>query len=240
MNPTELRKHLDRLEKDSKLEKQLESGVDHLPWADIAWAMQYPALIGLVIQIVSMATAARPADQRPPAVEIAWTLFLALMMLVLRLGWPLLRSARERRRLRLRRRGWVVPAAIVQINNGFYAGDNTEWCPGSLLLSADPKATANPKLLLEAADRIGELGTKDRRQMPAAHAEVAWALYHQMAPVKSVPVPPELAGGLGNCMLVSVQVPPQPLSAAGTLWALTLADDLSPDAVAILPSSVVP
>lgn len=240
MNPTELRKHLDRLEKDGKLEKLLESRVEELPWADFSWAMQFPALIGLMIQVVSMATAARPADQGPPAVEIAWTLLLALVMLVLRYGWPLLRSARERRRLRLRRRGWVVPAAIVQVNAQFHAHDNTEWCPGSLLLSADPQAFANPKLLLEAADRIGELGTKDRRQMPAAHAEVAWAIYHEMVHVKSVPVPPELAGGLGNCMLVSVHVPPQPLQAAGTLWALTLADDLSPDAVAILPNSVVP
>lgn len=240
MSPTELRRHLDRLEKDAKLEKLLDAEPAGLPWADIAWAMQFPALVGLVIQIASIATAARPADQGPPAAEIAWTLVLALVTLLLRFGWPLLRSPRERRRGRLRRRGWVVPAAIVQVNHRFYAADNTEWCPGSLLVSADPQALADPKLLQTAADRLGGLSSQDRRRMPAGHAEVAWALYHQMVPVASVPVPDEMTGGLRQCQLVTVRVPPKPLSAAGCLWALILADDLASDAAAILPSSVVP
>lgn len=240
MNPVAMRKHLDRLEEDSKLEKLLDAKVDHLPWADFAWAMQYPAMIGLIVQLASMAMAYRRDDRVPPTTEVVWALALALVTLALRFGWPLLRCPRERRLVQLRRHGQVIPAAIVQVNPMFYDDDNTEWCPGSLLVSADPQASANPELLRAAAERLGELSTQDRRHLPAEHGEIAWALYHEMVPLASIPVPAELAAGLHQCELVTVRVPPRPLSSSGTHWALKLAGDNSPDAVAILPSSVVP
>lgn len=236
MNPLEIRKRLDELERASKLEKALDSGGGGAPWAEIVWMLQFPAMIGLAIQVTRIALAAKPDDPGPPPAEMAWAAVLVLPMLVCRFGWKLFRSARERTQARLRRKGLVVLGAIVQANDRFFDDDNEDWLPGSVLVSFDPKA--RPEALEASAQKINALKGQDRRTLPPAQAALAWDLYHEMGPTSSLPVPPELVGGLRDCLLVSAMLPPQPLAVDECLWVLALPGERSGDAVAVLPASV--
>ena len=79
----------------------------------------------------------------------------------------------------------------------------------------------------------------EQRALPGAHAEVAWMLYHELSPVRSVPVPPDLAGGLQDCTVTTVMLPAEPVRDGELLAALVLPGDLDPRAVAILPAAVL-
>lgn len=237
MNPLEIRKRLDELERASKLEKALDSGGGGAPWAEIVWMLQFPAMIGLAIQVTTMALAVKPDDPGPSPAEMAWSAVLVLPVLLLRFGWKLVRSPRERTQVRLRRKGLVVLGAIVQANDRYFYDDNEDWLPGSMLVSFDPKA--RPEALAAGAQKINALKRQDRRTLPPAQAALAWDLYHEMGPSSSLPVPPELVGGLRDCLLVSAMLPPKPLDVDGCFWVLALPGERSADAVAVLPATLV-
>lgn len=236
MNLTQLRKDLTRLEKKDDLDKLLADAGEGLPWNDFVWMLQFPAFVGAAIQITIMGMNAKPDDESPPAEDMLWMLLLVLVGLAARFLHPLFRSRVQRLRRRLRRKGLVAPAAVVQAS-GMWG--QLEWVWGIVLCSRDPAVVAEPGRLVEAARGLFELKWQDRATLPDAHAEVAWLLYHELSPVRSVPVPADLAGGLQDCTVTTVMLPAAPVRDGDLLAALVLPGDLDPRAVAILPEAVL-
>jgi hypothetical protein len=238
---TTLRDDLRALEKRDKLEKLLAPGLTpELPWHDMVWLLQVPAWIGLVLWIVGMANRATESQSAPPPEEIGWLLVLGLVVLALRFLGPLLRSRRQRLRDRVRRQGELVPAAMVMVNDAWFRDDNDRWLPGVVVLSFDPAVRGAPAKLKAVAARLFALKGVDRRTLPPAHADLAWSLYHEMGPLRSRPVPPELCDGLARCWMVCALLPPRPLWDGELLQALALEGEPSPEAVAVLPAAVAP
>lgn len=236
MNLTQLRKDLTRLEKKDDLEKLLADAGEGLPWNDFVWMLQFPAFVGAAIQITIMGMNAKPDDDSPPAEDMLWMLLLVLVGLAARFLHPLFRSRVQRLRRRLRRKGLVAPAAVVQAS-GMWG--QLEWVWGIVLCSRDPAVVAEPGRLVDAARGLFELKWRDRATLPDAHAEVAWLLYHELSPVRSVPVPEDLVGGLQDCAVTTVMLPAAPVRDGELLAALILPGDLDPRAVAILPEAVL-
>lgn len=236
MNLTQLRKDLTRLEKKDDLDKLLADAGEGLPWNDFVWMLQFPAFVGAAIQITIMGMNAKPDDESPPAEDMLWMLLLVLVGLAARFLHPLFRSRVQRLRRRLRRKGLVAPAAVVQAS-GMWG--QLEWVWGIVLCSRDPAVVAEPGRLVEAARGLFELKWQDRATLPDAHAEVAWLLYHELSPVRSVPVPADLAGGLQDCTVTTVMLPAAPVRDGDLLAALVLPGDRDPRAVAILPEAVL-
>lgn len=240
MNGKDLRTRLDALEQKSKLEKLLAKDDDPvLSRADMAFVLQLFAFLGLAIHIVGMANAATETKQSPPPEEFAWFVLLALVAAALHYGGKLLRSRRERLLLRLRQRGQVLPAAMVMVNQAWFDEENTQWWPGAIVLSADPRAEREPELLQATAKAIFGLRRMDRRTLPADQVELAWTVYHEMGPTPNQPVPAALCHGLRDCVLASVKLPPEPLANGPLLAALALPGETSPDAVRVLPATVL-
>jgi hypothetical protein len=240
VNYAEVRGRLDELEKKSKLEKRLAKDDNAmLSIADMAFVLQIFAFLGLFTHIVFMANTAGDTKDAPSREDFAWFAVLGLVTAVLHFGWKLLRSRRERTLLRLLRKGEVVPAAMVMVNNGWFDDDNTEWWPGAVLVSFDPRAKVEPAVLMHAASGLFALRKKDRRTLPSEQGAIAWQLYHEMGPGPSVAVPPSLCGGLRDCMLVSAKLPPNPMRDRDLLVCLALAKEWTPDGVRILPADVL-
>ncbi|MGC6488615.1 MAG: hypothetical protein ACON4Z_13290 [Planctomycetota bacterium] len=236
MNLTQLRKDLTRLEKKDDLEKLLADAGEGLPWNDFVWMLQFPAFVGAAIQITVMGMNARPEDEAPPAEDLLWMLLLVLVGLVARFLHPLFRSRIQQLRRRLRRRGLVAPVAVVQASPMW---GQLEWVWGIVLCSRDPAVVTEPGRLVAAARGLFERKMQDRSGMSDAEAEIAWMLYHELSPVRSVPVPPELADGLQDCTVTTVMLPADPVRQGDLLAALVLPGELDPQAVAILPSEVL-
>jgi len=57
--------------------------------------------------------------------------------------------------------------------------------------------------------------------------------------VPSQPVPAALCHGLRDCVLASVTLPPAPVAKGPLLAALALPGETSPDAVRVLPATVL-
>lgn len=236
----DLRTRLDYLEQKSKLEKLLAKDDDPvLSRADMAFVLTLFAYLGVFLHIVAMVNTATETKQAPSDVEFAWFVLLALVAAALHYGGKLLRSRRERLLLRLRRRGEALPAALVMVNNAWFAEDNTQWWPGAIVVSTDPRAAREPELLQATAKAIFGLRGMDRRTLPADQVELAWTVYHEMGPSPSQPVPAALCHGLRDCVLASVKLPPEPLANGPLLAALALPGEASPDAVRVLPATVM-
>lgn len=234
-----LRDTLHDLEKRHKLEKLLAPNQDlGLPWHDMAWLLQFPACIGIAIWVMKMADVATETKASPPPDMLAWLLLLVLVALALRCLGPLLRSKAQKLRDQVRRRGVLVPGAIVMANDAFFAADNDRWLPATLVVCFDPTAPKQLDRLAAVAKRLHALKGADRRTLPPAHADLAWDLYHEMGPLRSRPVPFELSEGLKDCLMVTVMLPPQPLEHASMLVALALPGELAAEAVAVLPASL--
>lgn len=236
----DLRTRLDYLEQKSKLEKLLAKDDDPvLSRADMAFVLTLFAYLGVFLHIVAMVNTATETKQAPSDVEFAWFVLLALVAVALHYGGKLLRSRRERLLLRLRRRGEVLPAALVMVNNAWFAEDNTQWWPGAIVVSTDPRAAREPELLQATAKSLFALRRMDRRTLPADQVELAWTVYHEMGPTPNQPVPTALSHGLRDCVLASVKLPPEPLANGPLLAALALPGETSPDAVRVLPATVL-
>jgi hypothetical protein len=238
-SPAEVRERLAMLQRKDKLEKLLAPLEPQFPWADIVSMLQWPTYLAIAIHGARMASAAKATDASPPPESLAWLLLLALLSQGFRWGAPLLRSRRERLRRKLRREGELVPAAIVMANDAWHDEGNTEWLPGAAVVSFDPTAWKQADRLTLVAKCLFALRAQDRRTLPPPHAELAWDLYHELGPLPSRAVPFELSEGLRDCWLVSVKMPPQPLQVLGMPAALALPGESSPDAVSLLPQSVV-
>ena len=239
MTPRDLRTRLDELERESRLEKLLAKDDDpSLSLADMAFLLMLCAYLGLVIHIVRMAQEATATKASPPPAEFAWLVLLALVAVALQYGGRLLQSRSERLLLRLRKQGEVVPAALVMVNQAWFDEENTRWWPGAIVLSSDPRASAEPALLQATAKALFRLRQQDRRQLPPDQVELAWDLYHEMGPGPSLPVPAALSHGLRNCVLASAKLPPAPLANGPLLAALVLPGETSPDGVRVLPAAV--
>jgi hypothetical protein len=240
VNYATVRDRLDDLEKKDKLEKCLAKDDDPtLSVADMAFLLQFFAFLGLIMHVVFMANAAGAAKQAPPKEDLAWFALLGFVATMLHFGWKLLRTRRERLLLRLRRKGEVVPAAMVMVNDAWFAEGNEQWWPGAVLVSFDPRAKSEPEVLVKAARGLFALRQQDRRTLPQEHAALAWRLYHEMGPGPNSVVPPALCGGLRDCVLVDAKLPPAPLRDGDLLVALAVAKESSPDAVRMLPADVM-
>jgi hypothetical protein len=79
----------------------------------------------------------------------------------------------------------------------------------------------------------------DRRILPPDWVELAWTLYHEMGPTRSLQAPPELCPGLDGCWLVSATIPAKPLREGLALRVLALPGDDSPHALVVLPESLL-
>ena len=237
MNLSGISTRLRELDRQSKLEKLLAPVDETLPWAEILNVLHWPAMIGIAIHVCCMALVAK--EQPPSRGDIGWLALLVFVAIVLKFGSPLARTRMQRLRRQLRRRGLVVPAAIVQANHAFHAPDNKQWLPASLLVAFDPAVLQRPEALAGAAERLFALKGADRRTLPPDHVPIAWSLYHEMGPVASVPVPPELVDGLRDCVLASVMLPPQPLRSTDLLLCLGLSGQPSPHAIAVIPQSAI-
>ncbi|HZN40327.1 MAG TPA: hypothetical protein VFD82_16090 [Planctomycetota bacterium] len=239
MNLSREREQLRALERAGKLEKLLAPNDDGMPWADLCWLLQFPAFLGAGIHIARMGMAAAERKASPPDEDIAWLVVLVLVAAVLRFGYPLLRTRAQRVRLKVRRSGLLLPAAVVQCNDQFFAEGNEQWVPGTLLVSFDPQVLSEPERLAKASERLFALKHADRRTLPLAHAAIAWDLYHEMGPTRSLVVPPELSEGLKDCVMVTAMLPPKPLASGRMFTALAVRGDMSPEAVAVIPAAAV-
>jgi len=236
MNLAAIRQNLTRLEKQDDLEKLLADADEGLPWNDFVWMLQFPAFVGAAIQITIMGMNARPEDDMPPAEDMLMALLLILLGLGMRFLHPLFRSQRQRLRRRLRRKGLVVPAKVVQASPMW---GQLDWVWGIVVFSRDPAVLEAPERLVDAARGLFELKWQDRGGLPDAHAAIAWTLYHEISPVRSQRVPDQLANGLKDCVMATVMLPAEPLRSGDLLMALVLPDELDPYAVAVLPDEVL-
>jgi len=236
MNLADVRSRLTRAEKASELEKVLAKADESLPWSDMVWLLQFPAFVGAAIQVTYMGLNAKPEDDAPPTPEILWLVALLLIGVAMHFLHPLFRTPLQKLRLRVRKKGLVLPAAIVQANTLW--GESDQWMYGSVLISFDPDVVKQPKLLVDAAENLFALKHVDRSTLPKEQREVAWSLYNELAPVKSVKVPESLTPGLSKCIMACVLLPPEPLREGSLLFALAVPNNLDPDAVAMLPSAV--
>ena len=236
MNLAAIRQELTRLEKKDDLEKLLADADEGLPWNDFVWMLQFPAFIGAAIQITVMGMNAKPEDDMPPGEDMAWALLLILLGLVCRFLHPLFRSKVQSLRRRLRRKGLVVPARHVQASPMW---GQLDWVWGIVVYSHDPAVLQDPDKLTETAKGLFDLKWQDRSALPGAHAEIAWTLYHEISPVRSLPLPAELCHGLKDCMMATVMLPAEPLRSGDLLLALTLPKERDPAAVAVLPETVL-
>ena len=239
MNLAREREQLRELERAGKLEKLLAPNDDGMPWADLCWQLQFPAFLGAGIHITRMGMAAADRQASPPDEDLLWLVVLVLVAAVLRFGYPLLRTRAWRVRLKVRRFGLLLPIAVVQCNDKFFAEGNEQWVPGTLLVSFDPQLLSEPERLGKAAERLFALKHADRRTLPLAHAAIAWRLYHEMGPTRSLSVPPELSEGLKDCVMVSGMLPPKPLASGRMFTALAVHGEMSPEAVAVVPAAAV-
>ncbi|MCK5940878.1 MAG: hypothetical protein KAI24_02815 [Planctomycetes bacterium] len=236
MNLADVRKALTRLEKKDDLEAMLAPADEGLPWHDFVWMLQFPAYIGIAIHVAVMGANARPEDDLPPDAEILWLLFLVMIALALKFLHPLFRNRIQKLRRRVRRKGLVVPAAIVQASPNW---GQTDWAWGTVVISRDPSVLQDTERLVDAARGLFDLKWADRRELPEAHAKIAWGLYHEITPLRSQPVPDELANGLRDCIVATVQLPAEPLRSGALMLALALPDERDPHAVAMLPDDVL-
>ncbi|MFN3243663.1 MAG: hypothetical protein ACE37K_19310 [Planctomycetota bacterium] len=241
MNLSAIRQNLTRLEKMDELEKLLADADEGLPWNDFVWMLQFPAFVGAAIQITVMGMNARPEDDMPPGEDMAWMLLLVLLGLGFRFLHPLFRSRVQSLCRRLRRNGVVVPARHVQASPMW---GQLDWVWGIVVHSHDPAVLQDPDKLSATAKDLFELKWQDRGAMPEAHAELAWMLYHEIAPVRSLPVPAELCHGLQDCWIATVMLPADPLRSGDLLLALTLPSQSEavrrdPNAIAVLPDAVL-
>ncbi len=239
MNLAAVRERLTELEDARKLERQLAARDDALSWSDLAWLLQFPAMIGVAIHVVRLANASAATGTAPPRDEWLWLVALALVAIGLHFGWQLARTPVERLRARVREDGVLAAGAIVQVADAFFAAGNDRWLPGNVLVCFDARAWREPQRLVAAAKRLFALRAEDRRTLPPEHAALAWKLYHELGPTQSWSVPSDLCDGLKECWLTSVMVPPEPLRDGELLVVLALPDQTSPDAVALLPHAVL-
>lgn len=238
MNLAAIGVRLRELDENGKLDKLLGESDDSMPWADIVEMLQWPAMIGIAIHVWQLANLASATKASPPPAEIGWLFLLVLVALGLRYGSRFLRTQKERLRRRLRRRGLVVPATLVQANNGFFEPDNDKPWPATVLVSFDPTVVDRAETLARVGNRVFGLKRADRRTLSPEHAALAWDLYHEMGPTKVLPVPADLTEGLRDCVLVSVTLPAQPLEIGPSIVCLALPGESSPIGVAVLPASI--
>ncbi len=235
MNLADLRARLTRAEKANDLEKLLNQTDDGLPWHDFVWMLQFPAFIGAGILVAFMASDAKPQDAAPPPAQLITLAVLGLLGAAMHFLHPFFRNQVQKKQYRVRKKGLVVPAALVQANSMW--GQVDEWLYGSVLISLDPEVVSRPNLLADAGEIIFATKDKDRSTLPKDQREVAWTLYHELVPVRSVKVPESLTPGLSKCIMASVQLPPEALCEGPLLFALALPNDLDPTAIAILPEA---
>ncbi len=238
MNLAAIGGRLRDLEKEGRLEKLLGQRDDAMPWGDIVWMLQWPGWIGVGIQIWRMANAATVTKDVPPA-EMAWCVILALVAAGLGLAGRFVRTKEQRVRQRLRRRGLVVPAALVQANDAFFDPGNDRWLPGSVLVSFDPAVVDRPETLARVGKSLFAMRRADRRTLRPEHAAIAWTLYHEMGPTPSIAVPPELTEGLRDCLLVSAMLPPKPALWQSLFVCLALPGESSPAGAAVVAADVL-
>lgn len=237
MNLAEMRGRLTKLEKEGDLEKLLASADEGLAWNDFVWMLQFPAFIGAAIQITYMGLNAKEGDESPPGEELLWMLVLVLIGAAMRFLHPLFRNKIQKLRFRVRRKGFVVPGALVQANAMW--GKVDDWVHGSILICFDANILNQPNLLVDAAQAIFALKNVDRSTLPKEQRAVAWSIYNELAPVRSVKVPESLTKGLKDCIMATVLLPPEALCEGSLLFALAVKDNLDPNAVAVLPETVL-
>ncbi|MFT4515597.1 MAG: hypothetical protein ACI89X_004941 [Planctomycetota bacterium] len=237
MNLADLRSRLSRSEKKGDLEKLLNQTDDELPWHDLIWMLQFPAFLGAGILVAYMASAANPEDTGPPVGQMLALAILVLCGTAMHFLHPFFRNRVQKLQRRLRKKGLVVPVALVQANSMW--GQVDEWLYGSVLVSLDPDGVTQPNLLVAAAENVFALKSADRSTLPKDQRETAWNLYNELAPVRAVKVPESLTPGLSKCLLASVLLPPEALCEGSLLFALALPNDLDPNAIAILPEATL-
>lgn len=235
MNLADLRSRLSRSEKAGDLEKLLNQTDDGLPWNDFVWMLQFPAFLGAGILVAYMASDARPEDSSPPAGQLLALAVLALCGTAMHFLHPFFRNREQKLQYRLRKKGLVVPAALVQANAMW--GQVDEWVYGNVLVSLDPDVVSQPNLLVDAAKNVFAIKSADRSTLPKDQRETAWMLYNELAPIRAVKVPESLTPGLSKCLMASVLLPPEALSEGSLLFALALPHELDPNAIAVLPEA---
>lgn len=237
MKPREVREHLARLEWTHKLWKHIPKSEPTMPWADVISILPYVFYAAIFVHVLRIALAAAkakaegaPGAELPPPEtgDILWLLLLIVLSQLTRFGWGLVRTREETLGHRLRRKGKLVPAAIVQVNENYYRPGNEEPCPGALLVSFDPKALERPELLDEIAHDLVRLKDADRSRLSPEHAAIAWWLFHEMGPIESVPIPSDLTRGLAECQMSSATLAPDDYEHEGRLWVLALRKCRSP------------
>jgi len=243
VRPTELREHLTRLEWTGKLERHIPETSPAMPWAHVISILPFVFYGAIFVHMLRLVLAAAEAQKagglpRPPDAELLWLLVLIVLSQIARFGSGLVRTREESIGHRLRRKGKLLPAAIVQANSNYYAPGNVDPWPGALLVSFDPKASESPERLDAVARDLARLKHADRSQLPPAHAAVAWWLFHEMAPVESIAIPPELSHGLTECQLSAATLRPDDYEHDGRLWVLALRKNRSPLAVATIPAKL--
>ena len=235
MNLADQRARLTRAQKADKLEKLLAAADEGLPWNDFVLLLQIPAFLGAAIQVAYMANNIPPGADGPPAEEVLWLMVLVLLGTAMHFLHPLFRNRIQKIRHRVRTKGIVLPAAIVQANSQW--GEVDDWMYGSVLISLDPEVTHQPKLLVDAADKIFAIKHVDRSTLPHDQRAVAWSLYNELAPIRFIKVPESLTPGLSKCIMACVLLPPEPLREGPLLFALALPNELDPNAIAMLPEA---
>jgi hypothetical protein len=244
VKPSETREHLARLEWTGKLAKFLPKYDPAMPWADVVSVLPYVFYAAIFVHLCRMVIAAAElqkagGEPRPPTEHVLWLLLLVVLSQFARFGWALVRTKEETIGHRLRRKGRLLPTAIVQANQNYYDPDNEDPWPGVALVSFDAKALARPELLDEIAHDLARLKRADRSQLSPEHAAVSWWLFHEMGPIESMPIPPDLSRGLSECQMSCVTLAPGDYEHEGRLWVLALRKSRSPLAVATIPAEVL-
>lgn len=240
MSLDDIRYRVRGLARKDQLQKQLhKTDDDALPWSDWLFVVPWLAYASAGVAMYYAAQAPRAANDLPPLSALlppaALIVFGSLCLLLSKLTVP----ARERRRKRLFQDCLVVPAWVVQANNHWFAADNKEWWPGNVVFSLDAGAAIEPQRLRLVAGALARLKHQDRRTLPPDQVALAWDLYHEMGPTRTLPVPPSLCQDLQPLCMASVWLPPDPLLHGEALLALVLAGDDAPDAVAMLPQQLM-
>jgi hypothetical protein len=235
-----LRDRLRTLLRKGELDKVLApTDDDALPWSTWFEVNVWMATVGAAAAIYAVAVRERPADARPSAAELVPAAALVVLVLAFKVLAKVAVPRWQRRRRALVGRGRFVPAALVQANTAWFADDNEQWLPASIVVSFDAAAAEQPTRLELVAGRLQRAKETDRRQLAPDEAWLAWDLYHELGPLSARAIPAALCGGLRDCWLASVLLPPRPLRLGDLPLVVALPDDRSPGAASALPAELL-
>ena len=217
------------------------SGRVELPWSSWFFVVGWVAIVSAGIAARRIGDAS-PGEGAPPVeaflpvalLVLAWVLGMVLSMTT--------RTREERCERALKKKGVVVPAAVVMANGNWQdvhpdereGSCRGQWWQGVVVYGFDPEV--EERVLEEAGRALFDLKTSDRTALDPERLVLAWTLWQEQAGHQGLRVPDGFVSGLRDAWMASVPLPHDPLRHGDCVVALAVPNDPTPGSVVVLPA----